>query len=223
LEEKGIGRPSTYAPIISTIIDRGYVQRKSKVLYPTDLGIIVTQLMKDNFKDIVDVGFTATMEEDLDEIQEGKKNWTSVIEEFYTPFIQNVNTAAEQIEHVKVPDEVSDIPCEKCNAMMVYKEGRFGRFLACPNYPECKNTKAIVHKINTPCPKCGASVIKRKSKKGGRIFYGCEKYPECDFVSWDLPLPEKCPECGAFLVQKQTKKEKTKACSNKECRYVEKS
>ncbi|MGI6175518.1 MAG: type I DNA topoisomerase [Christensenellales bacterium] len=223
LEEKGIGRPSTYAPIISTIIDRGYVQRKSKVLYPTELGIIVTQLMKDNFKDIVDIGFTATMEEDLDEIQEGKKNWTSVIEEFYAPFIQNVNTAAEQIEHIKIPDEVSDIACEKCNAMMVYKEGRFGRFLACPNYPECKNTKAIVHKINTPCPKCGASVIKRKSKKGGRIFYGCEKYPECDFVSWDLPLPEKCPECGAFLVQKQIKKEKTKACSNKECKYVEKS
>lgn len=220
LEEKGIGRPSTYAPIIATIIDRGYVLRKSKLLYPTDLGVIVTRLMKENFPNIVDVGFTAEMEEDLDEIEDGRKQWKSVVGEFYTPFIVLVDKAAEEIEHVKIPDEVSDVACEKCGAMMVYKQGRFGRFLACPNYPECKNTKPIVEKVGVACPKCGADILKRKAKRGGRIFYGCERYPECDFVSWDLPLAEKCPVCGSYMVQKQGKAGKKKACSNKECGYT---
>ncbi|MDL2289154.1 type I DNA topoisomerase [Clostridia bacterium OttesenSCG-928-F22] len=220
LEEKGIGRPSTYAPIISTIIDRRYVTRKSKILYPTDLGIIVTQLMKENFAQIVDVGFTATMEEDLDEVEEGNKKWEEIIGEFYGPFQTLVEKAEKDIEHIEIPDEVSDVKCEKCGAMMVYKDGRFGRFLACPNYPECKNTKAIVEHINVPCPKCGAELLKRRSKKG-RTFFGCEKYPECDFVSWDQPIKEKCPECGSYMVQKNARGKQSKACSNKECGYKE--
>ncbi len=220
LEEKGIGRPSTYSPTISTIIDRGYVSRDKRVLMPTELGEIVTSIMKGNFANIVDEQFTAQMEEDLDEIEIGKESWRSVLNEFYGPFEKELAVAEENIEKVQLADEVSDIPCEKCGAMMVYKFGRFGRFLACPNYPECKNTKPIVDPIDAPCPKCGAKLLKRKSKKGHRTFYGCERYPDCDFVSWDEPAKDPCPKCGGMMVFKGGKAGREKRCTNPDCKHV---
>ena len=219
LEEKGIGRPSTYSPTISTIIERGEVRREKKVLYPTELGFIVTQIMKDNFKSIVDVKFTADMETKLDHIKDGKCEWKSVVRDFYDPFMQSVDKASATIEKIDVPDEVSDVVCDKCGALMVYKMGRFGKFLACPNFPACRNTKAIVEKLPVPCPKCGAALIKRKTKRG-KIFYGCERYPECDFVSWDMPSGENCPKCGAMMVNKIGPRGKYTACSNKDCGYI---
>ncbi len=219
MEEKGIGRPSTYSPTISTIIERGYVLREKRQLVPTELGFVVTQIMKDNFRDIVDVTFTAGMEEKLDLVREGNEEWTKVIEDFYTPFEATIEKAEKTIEKVVIKDEVSDIPCEKCGAMLVYKMGRFGKFLACPNFPECRNTKAIVEKIGVPCPKCGADIIKRKSKRG-KVFYGCEKYTDCDFVSWDRPTADKCPQCGAMMVQKLGQHGGYTTCSNKACGYV---
>ena len=222
LEERGIGRPSTYSPTISTILERGYVRREKKQLVPTELGFIVTQLMKDNFEDIVDVKFTADMESKLDLIKDGEQEWTEVIREFYGPFEESVEKASATIEKVVVPDEVSDVQCEKCGAMMVYKMGRFGKFLACPNFPECRNTKAIVEKIDVPCPKCGAALIKRKSKRG-KPFYGCERYPECDFVSWDKPAKDKCPQCGSLMVNKIGQHGAYTMCTNKECGFVVRS
>ncbi len=219
LEDKGIGRPSTYAPTISTILERGYVLRERKNLLASELGQIVTQLMKDNFSDVVDVEFTAQMEERLDGVEEGAREWSQVLSDFYGPFEKTLKIAEANIPKVEIADEVSDIQCEKCGAMMVYKYGRFGKFLACPNFPNCRNAKPIVESIDTPCPKCGAKLLKRKAKKGGRIFYGCEKYPECDFVSWDLPLPEKCPKCGALMVRKFSKAGNLDACVNKDCGY----
>ncbi len=219
LEEKGIGRPSTYSPTISTIIDRGYVCREKKQLIPTELGFVVTRLMKDNFQDIVDVKFTAGMEAELDRIKDGEEGWTEVLREFYGPFEKAVEKASATIEKVVIPDEVSDVKCEKCGAMMVYKTGRYGRFLACPKFPECRNTKPIIETINVPCPKCGADIIKRKSKRG-RVFYGCEKYPECDFVSWDRPTGEKCPKCGGMMVQKMGSHGPYTLCADKACGYV---
>ena len=222
LEERGIGRPSTYSPTISTILERGYVRREKKQLVPTELGFIVTQLMKDNFEDIVDVKFTADMESKLDLIKDGEQEWTEVIREFYGPFEESVEKASATIEKVVVPDEVSDVQCEKCGAMMVYKMGRFGKFLACPNFPECRNTKAIVEKIDVPCPKCGAALIKRKSKRG-KPFYGCERSPECDFVSWDKPAKDKCPQCGSLMVNKIGQHGAYTMCTNKECGFVVRS
>ena len=219
LEEKGIGRPSTYSPTISTILDRGYVRREKKQLVPTELGFIVTQIMKENFDDIVDIKFTADMESKLDLIKDGEQDWTAVIRDFYGPFEKTVEKASEHIEKVKVPDEVSDVVCDKCGALMVYKMGRFGRFLACPNFPDCRNTKAIVEKIDVPCPKCGAALIKRKSKRG-KPFYGCERYPECDFVSWDKPAAEKCPKCGSMMVHKVGQHGVYTICTNKDCAFV---
>lgn len=219
LEEKGIGRPSTYAPTISTIIERGYVQREKKQLVPTELGFVVTRLMKDNFKDIVDVKFTADMESKLDKVKDGEQEWTAVINDFYGPFEKTVEKASQSIEKIVIQDEVSDVPCDKCGAMMVYKMGRFGRFLACPNFPACRNTKAIVEKIDVPCPKCGAALIKRKSKRG-KVFYGCERYPECDFVSWDRPTKEKCPKCGGMMVHKMGQNGGYTLCTDKACGYV---
>ncbi|OQA15726.1 MAG: DNA topoisomerase 1 [Firmicutes bacterium ADurb.Bin356] len=216
LEEKGIGRPSTYSPTISTILERGYVSREKRVLYPTELGFLVTQLMKDNFKDIVDLAFTADMEEQLDRIEEGEAESESVLKHFYGPFIKTVEEASENIEKVEIPDEVSDTQCEKCGAMMVYKVGRYGRFLACPNYPACKNTKPILEKIDVPCPECGGALIKRKTKRG-KVFYGCENYPSCSFVSWDKPLNERCEKCGSLMVKKTGRNGSFTICSNKEC------
>lgn len=219
LEELGIGRPSTYSPTISTIIDRGYVEKEKKQLVPTDLGFVMNKVMEDNFRNIVDVKFTADMESRLDSVEEGKERWQNLIEDFYPPFEESLEEAFKTVERIEIPDEVSDIPCDKCGAMMVYKTGRFGRFLACPNYPECKNTKPIVEKVGVKCPKCGGEIIKRKGKKG-RAFYGCENYPECDYVSWYLPTGKPCPRCGRMTVWKMGPNGRYIVCSEKECGFV---
>ena len=218
LEEKGIGRPSTYAPTISTILARGYVMREKKQLYPTELGVMITDVMKEYFSDIVDIAFTAGMEQQLDEVEEGELDWRKVLEEFYGPFEKTLKVAEEHIEKIEIKDEESDVVCDKCGAMMVYKLGRFGRFLACPNFPECRNTKAIQVEIAAPCPKCGGKLLEKTSRKG-RKFYGCEAYPECDFVSWEMPVEDKCPKCGSYMVFKRGRKGETyHVCANESCR-----
>ena len=217
LEEKGIGRPSTYAPTISTILARGYVMREKKQLFPTELGVMITDMMKEYFSDIVDIAFTAGMEEELDDVEAGKREWREVIGEFYGPFAKTLEHAEQSIEKVEIRDEVSDVVCDKCGAMMVYKLGRFGRFLACPNFPACRNTKAIQVEITAPCPKCGGKLLEKTSRKG-RKFYGCERYPECDFVSWEMPVEQKCPKCGGYMVFKRGKKENYYLCANEACR-----
>lgn len=219
LEERGIGRPSTYAPIISTIQDRGYVHKEAKSFIPTELGEIVTDLMAKNFSDIVDIAFTADMEEKLDGVEQEGNDWKKVIGDFYGPFEKDLEAGEKNIERVKLPEKVSDVICEKCGANMVYKTGRFGEFLACPNYPECKNTKPIIKQIDVPCPKCGGKVVIKRAGKSGKSFYGCENYPNCDFVSWDKPLEEKCPECGAYMVEAKFRYggKTYKKCSNPEC------
>ena len=219
LEEKGIGRPSTYAPTITTIISRGYVSREKKRLYPTELGRMVTAMMLQYFAPIVDTEFTASLEDKLDAVEDGQVEWRSILQDFYPPFEKMLDVAEEQIEKIEVKDEVSDVQCDKCGAMMVYKMGRFGKFLACPNFPTCRNAKPIVHYIDAPCPKCGARLMEKNSKKN-RKFYGCEKYPECDFVSWEMPVKEKCPQCGSYMIEKRTKKgERLHLCANETCRY----
>ncbi|HNW85895.1 MAG TPA: type I DNA topoisomerase [Candidatus Limiplasma sp.] len=221
LEEKGIGRPSTYAPTITTIISRGYVSREKKRLYPTELGRMVTAMMLQYFSPIVDTEFTASLEDKLDAVEDGQVEWRSILQEFYPPFEKMLTVAEDQIEKIEVKDEVSDVPCDKCGAMMVYKMGRFGKFLACPNFPTCRNAKPILHYIDAPCPKCGARLMEKNSKKN-RKFYGCEKYPDCDFVSWEMPVKEKCPQCGSYMVEKRTKKgERVHLCANETCRYKE--
>jgi len=218
LEEKGIGRPSTYAPIISTVLARGYVTRDKKFLIPTDLGDKVTSILKEFFTDIVDVEFTANMENKLDEIEEGEKEWVQVIREFYQPFEKTLHSAEEKVGKIKVQDEVSDVICELCGRNMVYKQGRYGKFLACPGFPDCRNTKAIVENTGISCPKCSGEIIVRKTKKG-RKFFGCSRYPECSFVSWDEPIAERCPECGSFMVKKFTKKGLEHKCTNEACGF----
>ncbi|MBP3428642.1 MAG: type I DNA topoisomerase [Clostridia bacterium] len=218
LEEKGIGRPSTYAPTISTIIARGYVMREKKQLFPTELGVMTTDVMKEYFSDIVDLAFTAGMEEQLDEVEEGERGWREVLSDFYGPFEKTLKVAEEQIEKIEIKDEESDVVCDKCGAMMVYKLGRFGRFLACPNFPDCRNTKAIQKEIAAPCPACGGTLLEKTSRKG-RKFYGCERYPECEFVSWEMPVEEKCPKCGGYMVFKRGRKgESYHVCANETCR-----
>ena len=203
LEENGIGRPSTYAPTISTILDRGYVERNQKQLVPTALGETVNRLLKEQFKKIVDVKFTAGMESDLDRVEAGETNWVDTLSRFYGDFMDTLGKAEKEMEgvRVKVPDEETDIVCELCGRKMVIKSGRFGKFLACPGYPECKNTKKIVQETGGFCPVCGGKVVAKKSKRG-RGFYGCENYPNCTFVTWDKPLPERCPQCGSTLFKK---------------------
>ena len=187
LEEKGIGRPSTYSPTITTILERRYIEKEQKQLIPTELGKVVNKLLTENFSDIINVEFTAKIEEDFDEIAEGKENWKQVIREFYGPFEQEVERVEKNLEHVELQEEVSDVPCDKCGRMMVIKYGRFGKFLACPGYPECKNTKPLVETIDVPCPKCGGKIQVRKSKKK-RKFYICENNPKsCDYISWNKP------------------------------------
>ena len=210
LEEKGIGRPSTYAPTITTITARGYVVRDKKSLVPTELGKVVTDIMKEHFKDIVDVEFTAVMEDQLDMIADGDIGWRTVMSDFYQPFEKTVKDAEENIGKVKLADEVSDVICEKCGRNMVYKMGRFGKFLACPGFPECRNIKSIVKEVGVSCPKCGGNVIEKKTKKG-TTFYGCDKYPECDFTSWDKPTNDKCEKCGSQMYVK-TGRFKKKYC-----------
>lgn len=219
LEEKGIGRPSTYSPTISTIIDRGYVSREKKLLVPTELGFVVTGLMCEHFSDIADVKFTAGMEEKLDGVESGKDEWKTVIREFYGLFKIALDKAEKEIEIIDIPDEISDVKCDKCGALMVYKTGRYGRFLACPNFPACRNTKAIVEKIDVPCPKCGSALVKRKGKRG-KTFYGCERYPDCDFVSWDKPTNIRCEKCGGMMVQKIGRNGSYVICMDKDCGHI---
>jgi len=201
LEELGIGRPSTYSPTISTILQRGYIVREKKTLSPTELGMIVNEIISEHFKDIVDVTFTANMEEKLDTVEEGGTDWKKIIDDFYKPFEKELKEAEQKIGHVELKDEVSDVVCDKCGAMMVYKQGKFGKFLACPQFPKCRNTKTIVKEVGVPCPKCGGEVIEKKSRRG-KIFYGCTKFPECDFTSWNKPTTKKCDKCGGVMFER---------------------
>jgi DNA topoisomerase-1 len=218
LEEKGIGRPSTYAPIISTILARGYIVRDKKLLVPTELGEKVTDLLKEYFSNIVDAEFTANMEKLLDDVEEGEKDWVEIIRDFYAPFQLVLEKAEEQIGKIKIADEVSDVICEHCGRNMVYKQGKFGKFLACPGFPECRNIKPIVEHTGIKCPKCEGELVQRKSKRGKK-FYGCSRYPECNFVSWDEPVKETCPECGSNLAVKQSKTGSIYKCMNEACDY----
>ena len=217
LEEIGVGRPSTYAPTISTITARGYVTKENKVFYKTELGEIVNDIVKNNFENVINVDFTADMEKKLDEIEEGKVEWKEIIREFYPPFNEMVEVAEEKIDAVEIEDEKTDVICENCGRNMVIKFGRFGKFLACPGFPECRNTKPFYEDAKVKCPECGGNVFIRKTKKG-RKYYSCENSPECQFMSWNKPTGEKCPECGSYLVEKGTKKIRI-ACSNSECGY----
>ena len=220
LEEKGIGRPSTYVPTISTLLSREYVVREKKNLIPTELGFIVNNIMCDYFKQIVDVDFTAGMERKLDYIEEGSEEWKSVVGEFFAPLQQAIEKAEKEISKVVIEDKVSDVPCDKCGRMMVIKKGRYGTFLACPGYPECKNAKPIVEELDVPCPKCGGKILVKRSKKGKK-FFGCSNYPECDFVSWNEPIKEACSKCGSYMTIKYSKtKGKQAVCSNTECGNV---
>ena len=219
LEEKGIGRPSTFAPTIVTLLTRGYVVKDAKKLLVTELGIMTVDMLTEYFKELINIGFTAQMEEKLDEVAEKKHTKDEVLSEFYGPFKKELDHAGVAIPIVEIPLEVSDVPCDKCNdgTMMVIREGRFGKFLACPNFPKCRNTKPILHPIGAKCPKCGADILERKSKTG-KVFYGCEKYPECDYTTWDKPLNETCPDCGAMMVEHVERNgSKRKFCSNPEC------
>ena len=215
LEELGIGRPSTYAPTISTIITRRYVAKENKNLYMTELGEVVNNIMKQSFASIVDVNFTAYMEGLLDMIAEGKVEWKSVISNFYPDLKEAVEKAEKELETVKIEDEVTDVVCEECGRNMVIKYGPHGKFLACPGFPECRNTKPYLEKIGVACPKCGKDIVLRKTKKGRR-YYGCEDNPECDFMSWQKPSEEKCPKCGSYMVEKGNKL----VCGNEQCGFV---
>lgn len=217
LEEKAIGRPSTYAPIIETIVNRGYVERVDKKFQPTELGFVVVDLLKEYFPDIVDVDFTASMENRLDDIAEGERTREGVLSDFYQPFATTLASAEEQIGHVELPVEVSDVQCENCGRYMVVKQGRFGNFLACPGFPACRNTKPIVKETGVSCPKCQKPVVERRTKRG-KVFYGCSGYPQCDFTTWDTPLTETCPECGSFKVRHNFRNKRfTILCGNEAC------
>ena len=222
LEEKGIGRPSTYAPTISTILDREYVVKEGKYLRTTPLGEVVNDLMKEKFPDIVDTAFTANMEERLDEVEEGKENWRDILSSFYGGFSQELQTAEQDTERIKVPDEVSDVICPKCGRNLVFKSGRFGRFLACPGWPECDHTQPIVIEMPGKCPKCGGKILKKTSKRGF-AYYGCENNTnkdearKCDFMTWDVPVKEVCPSCGQTLFKKSGRGFKKPFCINPEC------
>ena len=222
LEEKGIGRPSTYAPTISTILDREYVVKEGKYLRTTPLGEVVTGLMKEKFPDIVDTAFTARMEERLDEVEEGKENWKDILSGFYGEFEEELHAAEQDTERIKVPDEVSDVICPLCGRNLVYKSGRFGRFLACPGWPECPHTQPIVIEMPGKCPKCGGKILKKTSKRGF-TYYGCENNTNkdesrrCDFMTWDVPVKETCPECGHTLFKKSGRGFKKPFCINPAC------
>ncbi len=210
LEEYGIGRPSTYAPIISTIQDRGYAERRERRLHPTELGFIVNDLVVKHFPDIVDVGFTARMEEDLDLIARGERQWVPVLREFYEPFEEAVKRAEETMEKVAIADQKTGEKCEKCGHDMIIKWGRYGKFIACSNFPTCRNTMPYLEKIGVTCPECGGDLVEKRTRKK-RVFYGCSNYPECNFVSWSRPLPQPCPACGGLL---QVKNKQGAQCIN---------
>ena len=216
MEENGIGRPSTYAPTITTILGRDYVRREKRMLKPTELGTIVTDIMAENFSDIVDVDFTANMEQQLDDIEDGGEKWVEVIDRFYKPFAVEVEKAEKEIEKVEIKDEVSDEICEKCGRNMVIKLGRFGKFLACPGFPECRNAKPILKDTGVKCPKCGARIVERRSQRGKKYF-SCENAPNCDFLLWDEPVSTPCPKCGGVMSRKYLKKGSVTVCSNPEC------
>lgn len=219
LEEKGIGRPSTYAPTIQTILERGYVLKEDRYLRPTDLGIIVTNILKEYFKDIIDIEFTAELEENLDMIEEGKTDWVEIVKKFYNPLEKELEVARNLLEQVKVKDEETDIVCENCGRKMVVKRGRYGKFLACPGYPECKNTKPFFNYLDVNCPKCGKKMVEKKSKKGKK-YYACENHPKCDFISWEKPV-KNCPKCNSLMYEKGRKNNKRLMCSNEKCGYEE--
>jgi DNA topoisomerase I len=219
MEELGIGRPSTYAPTLDTIQKRGYVALDDKKFVPTELGELVLEMTLEFFPEVFNVEFTAKMESDLDEVEEGKENWIEIIDEFYKEFEKKLKIAEAEMQKVEIKDEPAGENCEKCGHEMVYKMGRFGKFMACSNFPDCRNTKPIVKDIGVTCPSCHkGSIVERKSKKK-RIFYGCDRYPECEFVSWDKPLARTCPKCNGMLVEKKTKKGKVVQCVS--CDYSE--
>jgi len=219
LEEKNIGRPSTYAPIIDTILKRNYVERQNKQFAPTELGFIVVDLLKNNFNDIVDVEFTARMEENLDLVEEGEMNWTQVVDSFYRPFAADLEKASAMIEKVEIKDEEAGKDCPECGKPMLIKYGRFGKFMACSGFPDCRHTESFTEEAGVDCPLCGGAILALKSKKGRR-FYGCSKYPDCQFRSWNKPTGEKCPTCGDILIEKQNRnKEMLAVCHNPECKY----
>ena len=219
LEDKDIGRPSTYAPIVSTLTERKYVGREKKALKPTELGFLVNDLMEEYFKDIVDAGFTANMENRLDDVEVGSQKWKDLISEFYGPFKKELDVADSAIEKIVVEDVPTGELCELCGKPMVIKAGRFGDFIACSGYPECKNTKPIIKTIGVKCPNCGKDIVARKSKRG-RLFYGCSGYPDCKTVFWNKPTDKRCPECNGILLEKKTKN-KNFVCSNEKCGYTE--
>ena len=214
LEENGVGRPSTYAPTIDTIQRRYYVKLEGRAIVPTELGEIVNNLVGKFFPDIVNVDFTAQLENDLDHVEEGKKNWVKVVDEYYKPFSKELEKADSEIEKVQIKDEPAGFNCDICGAPMVIKMGRYGKFYACSRFPDCRNTKAIVKEIGVICPKCGKGQIVEKKSKRGRKFFGCSNYPDCDFVSWDKPVGRDCPNDGHFLVEKKTKKGPVVQCPN---------
>ena len=216
LEELGIGRPSTYAPTITTIIARHYIAKENKNLYVTELGEAVNDIMKKAFPTIVDVNFTANMEALLDGVAEGEVKWKEVIRNFYPDLEEAVKAAEKELENVKIEDEVSDVVCELCGRNMVIKYGPHGKFLGCPGFPECRNTKPYYEKIGVACPKCGKEIVLKKTKKGRRYF-GCENNPDCDFMSWQKPVARKCPQCGGYMVEKGSKT----VCADENCGYIE--
>lgn len=219
LEELGIGRPSTFAPTLDTIQRRGYVALDNKRFIPTELGLIVLELIMEFFPEILDVDFTVKMENDLDGVEEGQENWVKIIDDFYQGFASRLEKAEKEMREVEIKDEPAGEDCEKCNHEMVYKMGRYGKFMACSNFPECRNTKPIIKKIGVECPSCDkGEIIERKSKKK-RIFYGCDQYPECEFISWDKPIARKCPKCESLLVEKKSKKGVQVQCT--QCDYKE--
>ncbi len=218
MEELGIGRPSTYAPTISTILARGYVGKEKKALYPTELGVLVNDIMESYFDDVIDVTFTAGLEKSLDGIEEDKTEWRTVIRDFYQDFKLDLDKAEEELERISLDEETDEI-CDKCGAKMVIKHGRFGKFIACSNYPDCQNTKALLNRIGVTCPKCNVGdIVERKTKKY-KSFYGCSAFPDCRFISWHKPTGELCPQCKEPLIDYRTKKKQEIRCSNKECSY----
>ena len=218
LEELGIGRPSTYSPTITTLLGRRYIVKEAKNLYVTELGEVVNQIMKESFGSIVDEHFTANMESLLDRVGEGEVSWKTVVRNFFPDLAAAVEVAQKELEKVKIEDEVSDEVCELCGRNMVIKYGPHGKFLACPGFPECRNTKPYLEKIGVSCPKCGKEIVSRKTKKG-RKYFGCEDNPECDFMSWSRPVEEKCPKCGGYMVIKGNKI----ACADAQCGYLTES
>lgn len=217
LEENGIGRPSTYAPTISTILGRRYITKEKKNLYITEIGEVVNDIMCKSFPDVVDVGFTAEMEEQLDEVAEGKLPWKEILRRYWPPIKEEVEKAQKELEHVEIADEVTDVICEKCGRNMVIKYGPHGKFLACPGFPECRNTKPYLEKIGVACPLCGKDVVRKKTRKG-RVYYGCENNPECEFMSWQKPVEKRCPKCGGYMVERGN----NLICHDQTCGYREK-